>query len=76
MSLIGLSNVQVVRERAEVLFQYSLYGFSNFLRFNIIVKGLEFECIAQLYAFGALSMGNMHAVIVSVHSSTLLIWVL
>ncbi|MBA0725878.1 hypothetical protein Golax_001741 [Gossypium laxum] len=70
VSLIGLSNVQVVRERAEVLFQYSFYGFSNDLRLKIIVKGLEFD------AFGALSMGNMHAVIVSAHCSTLLIWVL
>ncbi|XP_040970577.1 ribosomal RNA small subunit methyltransferase G isoform X1 [Gossypium hirsutum] len=58
VSLIGLSNVQVVRERAEVLFQYSFYGFSNDLRLKIIVKGLEFECITQLYAFGALSMGQ------------------
>ncbi|MBA0697213.1 hypothetical protein Goari_020762, partial [Gossypium aridum] len=68
VSLIGLSNVQVVRERAEVLFQYSFYGFSNDLRLKIFVKGLEFD------AFGALSMGNMHAVIVSAHCSTLLIW--
>ncbi|MBA0873163.1 hypothetical protein Goshw_028252 [Gossypium schwendimanii] len=52
VSLIGLSNVQVVRERAEVLFQYSFYGFSNDLRLKIIVKGLEFD------AFGALSMGQ------------------
>ncbi|MBA0665589.1 hypothetical protein Goklo_002078 [Gossypium klotzschianum] len=60
VSLIGLSNVQVVRERAEVLFQYSFYGFSNDLRLKIIR-------IAQhsLYGFcnylSALSMANMHS---------------
>ncbi|MBA0600660.1 hypothetical protein Gorai_003863, partial [Gossypium raimondii] len=31
VSLIGLSNVQVVRERAERIAQHSLYGFCNYL---------------------------------------------